>query len=279
MPITIADVNDLIRLLEEHPDWREALQRRLFTEEALLRMLDENPELRAEVRRRILSDEFLQLPERVGRVEEQLAQLTVIVQDLVEAQRQTEAQIAELTEAQRRTDTRVAELIVAVQDLVRRHDRFESWREGETGRREGERYEREIRRQAMSLFYGGFGGSPEDAHVMERVREWIPQLTAPDRPPTRERDPMLADLIWWKSGRVFVVEVSLKLDRMDILRAKLRADALRQIGVDAVPVVIGEDWATPEARDTALEQGVAWYAKDEMSPEFIEIRKLTDNLP
>lgn len=44
MPITIADVNNLMRLLEEHPDWREVLQRRLFTEEASLHMLDENLE-------------------------------------------------------------------------------------------------------------------------------------------------------------------------------------------------------------------------------------------
>lgn len=278
MPITISDVHDLIRLLEEHPDWQEVLQRKLLTEKALLRLLEENPELRAELRRRILSDEFLQLPERVRRVEDRLTQLTELIQALVAAQQRTDAQIAELTAAQQRTDTRVAELVIAVQELIRRHERFESWREGEVGRREGERYEREIRRQAMSIFYGGFGGAPEDPQVMARVQEWIPKLASPDQPPTRERDPMLADLLRWKGARVIVAEVSFKVDRMDILRAKLRADALRQIGVDATPVVIGEDWATLEARDTAIEQGVAWFAGDEMSPEFIEIRKLTDGV-
>jgi len=212
-----------------------------------------------------------ELAEAQRRTEQQVA-------ELAEAQRRTEQQVAELAEAQRRTEQQIAQLVHVVQDLVQRLARLEQWRDGEAGRREGERYEREIRRQAMSLFYGGFGGAPEEPQVMERVREWIAKLTTPERLLTREHDPMLADLLWWKGGRVFVVEVSLKVDRTDILRAKGRAELLRRIGVDATPVVIGEEWATPEARDTAITQGVAWFAGGEMSPEFVEIRKLADGI-
>ena len=278
MPITISDVADLVRLLETHPEWQEALQRRLITKQLLLRMLAEDDDLRAEVRRLVLGDDLTQLSAHAQRTEEQLTELTATVRFLAEAQRRTEQQVAELAEAQRRTEQQIAQLVHVVQDLVQRLARLEQWRDGEAGRREGERYEREIRRQAMSLFYGGFGGAPEEPQVMERVREWIAKLTTPERLLTREHDPMLADLLWWKGGRVFVVEVSLKVDRTDILRAKGRAELLRRIGVDATPVVIGEEWATPEARDTAITQGVAWFAGGEMSPEFVEIRKLADGI-
>ncbi|GBC92089.1 hypothetical protein HRbin15_00552 [bacterium HR15] len=63
MPITINDLHDLIRLLEEHPEWR------------------------AEMRRVLLTDALLQLPE--------------LVRDLTEAQRRTEQQVAELAEIAR----------------------------------------------------------------------------------------------------------------------------------------------------------------------------------
>ncbi|MFQ5767095.1 MAG: hypothetical protein ACE5ID_03820 [Acidobacteriota bacterium] len=66
MPFRVQDYQDLIRLLSEHPEWREQL------------------------RRQLLSDDFLALPG--------------IVRGLTEAQRQTEQQLRELAEAQRQTE-------------------------------------------------------------------------------------------------------------------------------------------------------------------------------
>src|SRR5919109_3210309 len=35
MPFTVADFHDLVRLLEEHPDWRTELRRVLFSQDLL----------------------------------------------------------------------------------------------------------------------------------------------------------------------------------------------------------------------------------------------------
>ncbi len=98
MPFTVEDFRDLLRLLEQHPEWR------------------------TELRRWVLSEELLRLPQ--------------LVQELVEAQRRsaerlgrTEEQIGRLTQAQeslaRRLDTltqRVEALAQAQDTLTRRVD-------------------------------------------------------------------------------------------------------------------------------------------------------------
>ena len=70
----------------------------------LVRALQEHPEWRAELRRLVLSDELLSLPE--------------IVRDLAEAQRRTEQRIEELAEAQRRTEEALAQLTRRVEGLA-----------------------------------------------------------------------------------------------------------------------------------------------------------------
>jgi|SRR5262245_35342393 len=89
----IRDFHDVVRLLEEHPEWR------------------------AELRRLILTDEVLALPEQVTRVATQVAALA-------EAQHRTETQIGalttrmdELAAAQTRTETQLAALTDVVQGL------------------------------------------------------------------------------------------------------------------------------------------------------------------
>lgn len=89
----IKDFHDVVRLLEEHPEWR------------------------AELRRLVLTDDLLALPAQVSRLTEQVAALVEAqtrtdarVTVLAEAQVRTEARLAELAEAQRRTDAQVATL-------------------------------------------------------------------------------------------------------------------------------------------------------------------------
>ena len=72
---SVQDFHDLVRLLEQHPEWR------------------------AELRRLTLTDELLGLP--------------AVVQELAEAQRRTEQRVEELAEAQRRTEQRLEELAEA----------------------------------------------------------------------------------------------------------------------------------------------------------------------
>jgi hypothetical protein len=80
MPFTVEEFRDLVRILEERPEWR------------------------AELRRLVLTDEILTLPE--------------LVRALVEAQRRTEEQVAALVEAQRHTEERVTTLEERVAALI-----------------------------------------------------------------------------------------------------------------------------------------------------------------
>ncbi|MCS7300213.1 MAG: hypothetical protein NZ556_01470 [Fimbriimonadales bacterium] len=252
MAFTVQDFEDMLRILEANPEW----QRRM--------------------REAILSRELLELPARFDR-------LVRIVEELVEAQRRTEQRVEELAEAQRRTDARVDELARIVQELaqisrdaIRRLERLENWQQGETGRREGERYEREIVARAPALFYGGTGGGKGEPHVREQVGRWLTPLFRQGIDIDPQHDPLLADLIWWKGDRVMVVEVGLKLGVNDVRRAKARAETLRQVGVDATPVVIGEEWGTPDTEAVAQQEGVEWYVRGGLSLGFLEFRKLPD---
>ncbi len=348
MRLSVDDLESLIRLLDEHPEWREALQERLMTEQVLLRLLQQRADLREAVRRLVLTDELLELPalvrelvEAQRRTEERLAELAVQMDarfaelaaevaelarrtdarfaELAEAQRrteerlaelaaQTDARFAELAEAQRRTEERLAELAAQtdarfaelaeaqrrtqeqVALLVETQRRIEEelaqlrqdvhdlreWRRGEEGRRAGERFEIQIIKRAPRLLNGGDGGRTEEPHVRQRLTQWLRNLQPAEIEDDfdGEKDPTLADLIWWKDSRVAVIEISLKVDGRDVMRARQRADTLRQAGVDAIPLVIGEEWATPDSRLLAEQNGVEWMLKGDLSAGIIEFRQL-----
>ncbi|MCS6817754.1 MAG: hypothetical protein N0A16_01325 [Blastocatellia bacterium] len=128
MSFTSAEFRDLLRLLEQHPEWREELRRVLLTEELLslpqiVRDLSKAIEALAEAQRRTeervarLEEIVAALAEAQRRTEERVARLEEIVAALAEAQRRTEERVARLeeivaalAEAQRRTEERVAQL-------------------------------------------------------------------------------------------------------------------------------------------------------------------------
>jgi len=73
---------------------------------------------------------------------------------------------------------------------------------------------------------------------------------------------------------VLVVEVSLKVDASDIHRARQRADTLRKVGINAMPAVLGEEWATPETQALAQQEGVEWMVGGGLSQGFLYFRQL-----
>ncbi|MCL6647654.1 MAG: hypothetical protein K6U89_04910 [Chloroflexi bacterium] len=79
MPFSVSDFDEFLRLLDEHPEWREQL------------------------RRRLLAEEFLRLPAQT--------------QEVLESQRRLEAAVAALAEAQQRTEERLS-LVEARLDRV-----------------------------------------------------------------------------------------------------------------------------------------------------------------
>ncbi|MCS7190278.1 MAG: hypothetical protein NZ843_01605, partial [Fimbriimonadales bacterium] len=203
-----------------------------------------------------------------------------ITAELVETSRQSVARIealeritAELVEISRQSLERLDALERRSERMEQGIDELQSWRRGEEGRRGGERYQLSIRRQAWQLLAGGMGGFPEEPQVEQRLREWLPPKPE-DGFIEEEINPALADLIWWKADRVAVIEISLKVNGRDVQRARARADVLRRAGVNATPMVIGSEWAHPDSRRLAEEEQVEWKVGDDLSPGFIDFRKL-----
>lgn len=101
MAFTVNDYHDLVRLLEEHPEWQTQL------------------------RRLLLDDDLTRLPQTVqelvqaqARTEARVNDLAQRVTDLAEAQARTEARVNELAQAQARTETQLQSLEAAVQQLT-----------------------------------------------------------------------------------------------------------------------------------------------------------------
>jgi Holliday junction resolvase-like predicted endonuclease len=95
MAFTVKDFRALVRLLEQHPDWRAELRQLLLTEE-ILTLPQVVRELADEVR--LLVEAQRRAEERLGRVEERLERLELVVQELAEAQRRAEERLGRVEE-------------------------------------------------------------------------------------------------------------------------------------------------------------------------------------
>ena len=140
MAFSVEDFHDLVRLLEQRPEWRMELRRLVLTDEllelpAVVRALVEaqqrtEEQVRALVEAQRRTEQRVgQLEERVGRIEEVQqrteerlarleegqARLTAAVAGLAEAQQGTETRLGQLAEAQQRTETRLGQLAEAQQ--------------------------------------------------------------------------------------------------------------------------------------------------------------------
>ncbi|GIV09825.1 MAG: hypothetical protein KatS3mg019_1916 [Fimbriimonadales bacterium] len=338
MPFTVEDINQFVRIIEENPELKRALQERLVDAEAIQRAL-RDPEKRDEIRRIVLGDEWediltilRQLADGQQRheaiLQEHTQQLAMLIETqqrheailqehtqqlamLIETQQRHEAilrehsktlqehtqQLAMLIETQQRHEAilqehtqQLAMLIETLQRheailqqhtalMTRLESDFQSLRNefrGLAGRFEGAEYERRTRQRATAIFNGGSGGSPDNPAVRRRLKQWlraafgeIPFNGDPD-------DVFLSDIIWWKNGTVVVGEISMKVDRLDVVRAKQRAELLRRAGVNAIPVVIGDDWAVEETRELAWSEEVEWIVAKQYSEKILEFRKLPE---
>ena len=217
MSFTVVEFHDLVRLVEERPEWR------------------------AELRRLVLTNGLLTLPEEVSRL-----------------RRDTEQGFERLTAAQARTEEELRALV--------------SWQRGEAGRRDGKRYERDILRQAPLLFNGGQGGTTGSPDVQQRLIAQLGPLLARDFLDAADNI-FLADLVWWKGEHMVVGKVSVQVDRQDVSRAERRATTLRRSGAQVIAVVIGEQWATPEARELAQVRQVEWKVNADISEGFLTFRR------
>ena len=133
MAFEAQDYLDLLRLLQEHPEWRQELRRLLLTDEllALPQLFREWIEAQQRAERRttrallVLAQAQRRSEERIGRVEEQLAALAEAQRKTEERVTRVEEQLAALAEAQRKTEEQVRMLAEAQRHLEERVARVE----------------------------------------------------------------------------------------------------------------------------------------------------------
>lgn len=238
----IRDFQDVVRLLEAHPEWR------------------------AELRRLILTDEILTLPEKIAHLTEQVAALVVAqarsdakLEALIEAQGRTEARLEALAEVQVRTEGRMDALIaqmttltaqmVELTRIVQRHS-------DDLGRLKGWGMETRFRTHC-GAFFGEFVRRPRplsNDELSDLVED------AMDRGQLSDADAVTllrTDLVVRGTRKVdgipvhLVIEVSWTVDTYDVERAAHRAALLAKLGIATQPVVAGAT-IRPAAVDLAF---------------------------
>ncbi len=245
MPFTVEEFGDLVRILEEKPEWRVALRRLVLTDE-LLSLPEQVASLRADTDRR-----FQELIEVQKRTEEQMALLT--------------GQVAVLAEAQRRTEEQVAELVQAVHALTI-----------DVGYLKGEVLENRYRTRGHAYF----GRMVRRAHVLssDELTSLFEEAIESGTLSEAEVDEIaLADAVVRGKRRedgtdvYLVVEVSWGVGPSDVERAVQRAALLEKTGTPTVPVVAGR-WVTSEAGRLAHAKQV-WQITDgqAVSPEPVAV--------
>jgi hypothetical protein len=238
----IRDFHDVIRLLEEHPEWQADLRRVLLTKELLA-----------------LPDQVAQLAETQTRTESRLA-------ELVEAQRRTDAQVAQLSErmaelvrAQERTETQLATLTDIVQRLS-----------VDVGRLKGDGLEARYARKGVP-FVSRVLRRP---HLLsaEELDTLLEDAETKGLLSSEESDTiLLSDLVICGRQRgtgaevYLVVEVSWGVGIEDVQRAANRAALLTKAGVIAIPAVARE-WVIPDAQQFAPAMKVWQFTPSRVTP-------------
>ena len=220
--------------------------------------LNANPEARRLLLRALLTDEFLMLPARVERIEEDVSDLKVGQAELRAGQVQTQGQIAELQAGQ-------AELQAGQDELRKDVDLLKAGQarmEGQIGNLNGRFYEDRVRRHIRDTARRSFD--------MRNIRVLVGYETSPMEELGDKVDAAAdSGLITAEQGNLLtradivlsavrksdgspihaVVEVSITIGESDIIRAAERAETLAAVmGEPAMGAVIGERISDPDRR-------------------------------
>ena len=285
---TVREFHDLIKILEEHPEWREELRRLILTDELLklpeivreqaenLRTLTARVDALAEDLR-TLTARVDALTARVDALAEDLRTLTARVDTLTarvdalaEDLRTLTARVDALTEDLRTLTARVDTLTEDLRTLTARVDALTAQMSALTGRVErlsidvadlkGDSLERRYRERAHAYF----SRLIRNAHTLSQDELVALAEEALERGfiSEEERDELLwTDVIvkgrdMKTSAEVYLVaEVSWRAGVEDVERASRRAEILKKLGVNALPVVCGKE-ITEEAIKRAREIGM-----------------------
>src|SRR6266516_349760 len=230
MPFTVEEFRDLVRILEDKPEWRAELRRLVLTEE-LLSLPEQVAALRAETERRFqeMAAEISRLSAAVAKLEAAVAKLEVGMGDLVKTQKR---------------------LVIDVADL------------------KGERLERRYRERAPAYFGGlirrARALTTEDLDELLEPAVDRGHLSEDEAKEVLHSDVVVRGLRREDGSEVYlVVEVSSGVGPGDVERAARRAEILSRSGVAALAVVAGER-ITADASRRAREMRV-WQVTDGMA--------------
>jgi chaperonin cofactor prefoldin len=262
---SVEDFQGLLRLLEQHPEWRAELRRQVLSDEllempAILRQLAQ-AQARTEQRLEALTERVDALAQAQARTEQRLEALTERVDALAQAQARTEQRLEALTErvdalaqAQTRTEQRLAEVAAAVESLSSR-----------VGDLTGDVLELRYWRRAHAYF----------SRLARRLRvvdssqlaDMLDDAVDSGQITDTERNLVLeADLVLSGKRRddradaYFVVEVSRGIGVGDVTRAAERASILSKLGRPAVGVVAGQSINTEAVK--AADSYNVWQVLD-----------------
>jgi hypothetical protein len=264
MPLTRDDLKELPRLLQDDLELKLEIAEQILDDTVVSRLMERNERLRETFRRAVMTEALLQLPEQFKKFSEETTTRFERVEKRIE---RVEHEVVGIKNEVAGIKKELTEVKQGVSEL-------QNWQRGEVGRRTGEDYERKIVKRAARILGLGEGGSPETSERVNRqVVEWLHQAGVLEGDYPEEDDPLEADLIWWKGNRVVLAEISIKVDRDDVVRAKRRAEVLRQAGLEVLPVVIGNEWAHPETEAFATQEGVGWRIGNKVSESIVRFRR------
>ncbi|MBI3797256.1 MAG: hypothetical protein HY268_09865 [Deltaproteobacteria bacterium] len=262
MPFTIEEFRDLVRMLEEKPEWRADLRRLVLTDE-LLSLPEQVAELRVYSERR-----FQELAEAQARTEAKVAELAdaqarteAKMAELAEAQVRTEVGLIALTEAQARTEAQLSTLSTQVAGLTQSVHTLTDW----VGDLKGITTEIEYRTKARAYF-GRLLRRPHVLSPEELTSLLDDAVEAGVLPEDYADDIALADIVLRGKHKhdgtdvYLLVEVSWGVGPTDIERAARRAARLAQLGTPVIPAVAGRR-LTAEVAELARTKQV-WQIMD-----------------
>ncbi len=260
---------DLLRVLEERPEWLERVRQVVLTRE-LLSLPEAIHELveahrRGEERLTRVEAAIQGLAEAQWQSEERLARLEATVQELVEVQRRHEERLASVEERLTRLEATVQELVGALKEVssqvhelaqaVFRLTETVSRLEGTVGDIKGRLLEMAYREKPYAYF----------GRLLRSIRV-VPFTEIEDlleRSLSREEVDDLFQLDLLLRGRLrdhperpevwLAVEVSSVVDKWDVERARERAALLRKAGLQVVPVAAGLQALAEAARKAEIE--------------------------
>jgi len=278
VPYQIETVDDLVRILKEHPEWRERLREVLLTDEE--RQLPELVrELVSAVRELVQSHQ--QALTRLDRLEESQRRLIQSHQQLIESHQQLSESHRQLVESHQRlseshqqlvenhqrlseshrqlveSHQRLSEshqqLVESHQQAIARLDRLEAI--VEDIRKVQVRLEADIavlKGDVMELKFDRRGAALFGPHLRRPkvvpVADFVDELREAGHPLSEEEWGQLFALDGLLTGRhprtgeqiYFAVELSWIIHHDDVQRAVERANLLRRCGIDAYPAVVGQ---------------------------------------